>query len=1216
MSKGWSGSTSVGYNNLITSLQTKFGTAEITKSPLVLDLDGDGVETISKSAGIHFDQDKNGFAETSGWVGKDDGLLVWDRNGNGAIDDGSELFGNNTVLASGVKAANGFQALAELDTNKDGKVDAKDTAYASLRVWKDTNQNGITDAGELLTLAQAGVKSLNTGYTAQSVTDAQGNQHLQAGSFTKTDGTTSKVDDVWFAVDTVRTVDENLVAVSADIAALPDLAGFGNVHSLHQAMARDTTGRLKSLVQQYAGTTDPTARKAVLTTLIYAWAGVENVDPLSRAAKLYYGNVIGDARKLATLEAFLGEGYLGTWCWGARDPNPHGKAAPILLDAFDQLAAFMDGQLMTQTVYKPLYDGIGLTWNAAGNSLELDVSALVAKLRADYAASAPAGTAKLADFAANLKTLGDFGGQVLDKLHAAGKPLGTGLDFMLAYAGQTLVQGDANANTLSGADGRDDVLLGLAGNDTLNGLGGNDVLDGGAGDDTLSGGAGSDTYLFAKGSGQDIIADNGGTGDTDTLSFGAGIKASDVAVKRIGTDLVFTLAGGTDKVTVQNWYGNANNQLEKITFEDGTTWSGADVAAMGVTQVGTTANDVMNGSDAYGDVLRGLAGNDTLNGNGGDDTLDGGDGNDVLDGGYGYDTLIGGAGNDVLGGVAYGSDWYGGTWSSSGSIGNRYLGGVGNDVLRGTAYGDSYEFALGDGQDVIQEQAQWGGNDVLKFGAGITAANVAVSRNGTDLVFSLAGGTDKVTVQNWYGSSSNQLEQIQFADGTVWSGAVVHAQGLALSGTAGNDVMNGVDAFGDNLKGLAGNDTLNGNGGDDTLDGGDGNDVLDGGYGADTLIGGGGDDVLGGASGSADYYGSTYNPGTYAWNSSRYVGNRYVGGVGNDVLRGTAYGDSYEFGLGDGQDIIQETGSAGYSDILKFGAGITAANVAVSRSGTDLVFTIVGGTDKVTAQNWYGSSGNQLEQIQFADGTVWSGAAVHAQGLALSGTAGNDVMNGVDAFGDNLKGLSGNDTLNGLGGDDTLDGGDGNDVLDGGHGADTLIGGAGDDVLGGAYGSADYNGGNYNPGLYAWNVSSYVGNRYIGGTGNDTLRGTYYGDTYEFGLGDGQDIIQETGSAGYSDILKFGAGITKDQIWLRRTGNNLEVSIIGTADKTTIANWYSGAAYHVEQLKTTDGKTLLDSQVDSLVQAMASFAPPAAGQMSLPPAYQTALAPVLAANWK
>ena len=87
-------------------------------------------------------------------------------------------------------------------------------------------------------------------------------------------------------------------------------------------------------------------------------------------------------------------------------------------------------------------------------------------------------------------------------------------------------------------------------------------------------------------------------------------------------------------------------------------------------------------------------------------------------------------------------------------------------------------------------------------------------------------------------------------------------------------------------------------------------------------------------------------------------------------------------------------------------------------------------------------------------------------------------------------------------------------------------------------------------------------------------------------------------------------------MWFRQVSNNLEVSVIGTADKFTINSWYAGAANHVEQFKTSNGKTLLDSQVQNLVSAMAAFAPPAAGQTTLPSNYQTALAPVIAANWQ
>ena len=80
-------------------------------------------------------------------------------------------------------------------------------------------------------------------------------------------------------------------------------------------------------------------------------------------------------------------------------------------------------------------------------------------------------------------------------------------------------------------------------------------------------------------------------------------------------------------------------------------------------------------------------------------------------------------------------------------------------------------------------------------------------------------------------------------------------------------------------------------------------------------------------------------------------------------------------------------------------------------------------------------------------------------------------------------------------------------------------------------------------------------------------------------------------------------------------GNNLEVSVIGTTDKLSLTNWYLCSQYHVEQFKTSDGKTLLDSQVQNLVSAMAGFSPPAAGQTTLSASYQASLAPVIAANW-
>jgi hypothetical protein len=122
--------------------------------------------------------------------------------------------------------------------------------------------------------------------------------------------------------------------------------------------------------------------------------------------------------------------------------------------------------------------------------------------------------------------------------------------------------------------------------------------------------------------------------------------------------------------------------------------------------------------------------------------------------------------------------------------------------------------------------------------------------------------------------------------------------------------------------------------------------------------------------------------------------------------------------------------------------------------------------------------------------------------------------------------------------------------------------------------------------------------------------------SYAFGLGYGADTVQENdATAGNTDVLSFASGVATNQLWFSHTGNDLAISIIGTADKMTVQNWYLGSPYHVELIKTSDNKVLFDTQVEALAQAMAGFTPPAMGQTSLTTAQQTALAPVLAANW-
>ena len=138
-----------------------------------------------------------------------------------------------------------------------------------------------------------------------------------------------------------------------------------------------------------------------------------------------------------------------------------------------------------------------------------------------------------------------------------------------------------------------------------------------------------------------------------------------------------------------------------------------------------------------------------------------------------------------------------------------------------------------------------------------------------------------------------------------------------------------------------------------------------------------------------------------------------------------------------------------------------------------------------------------------------------------------------------------------------------------------------------------------------------------GGAGNDYLLGGLGNDIYSFGRGDGVDtLIDDDAAAGNSDVLRLDADVGHDQLWFAQNGNNLEVSVLGGAGTVVVKDWYLGSAHHIERIEAGNGKVLLEGQVQNLVAAMSSFAPPAAGQFTLPSAYQASLSPVLAANWQ
>ena len=688
-------------------------------------------------------------------------------------------------------------------------------------------------------------------------------------------------------------------------------------------------------------------------------------------------------------------------------------------------------------------------------------------------------------------------------------------------------------------------LEGTNTDDVLIGGAENETLIGYEGNDILDGGVGDDTYIFNLGDGNDVIKDVKGN---DTLRFGTGITADNITIEANATDMFIRFESG-EVLTIDNWYSGNSSRIENIVFDDGSSLDTAQIIAqMDIT--GSDGDDVINHryqihnqgvNYALGD------GNDTLNAGGGDDVLNGGLGDDMLDGGNGDDTYI---------------------------------------------------FNLGDGNDVIKDAR---GNDTLRFGAGITADNITIEANATDMFIRFESG-EVLTIDNWYSGNSSRIENIVFDDGSSLDTAQIIAQ-MDITGSDGDDVINhryqihnqGVNyALGD------GNDTLNAGGGDDVLNGGLGDDMLDGGNGDDTYI----------------------------------------------------------FNLGDGNDVIKD---ARGNDTLRFGAGITADNITIEANATDMFIRFESG-EVLTIDNWYSGNSSRIENIVFDDGSSLDTAQIIAQ-MDITGSDGDDVINHryqIHNQGVNYALGDGNDTLNAGGGDDVLNGGLGDDMLDGGNGDDTYIFNLGDgnDVIKDSRGNDTLR---FGAGITADNITIeanatdmfirfesgevltidnwYSGNssrienivfddgssldtaqiiaqmditgsdgddvinhryqihnqgvNYALGDGNDTLNagggddvlngglgddmldGGNGDDTYIFNLGDGNDVIKDSRG---NDTLRFGAGITADNITIEANATDMFIRF-ESGEVLTIDNWYSGNSSRIENIVFDDGSSLDTAQI-------------------------------------
>ena len=681
--------------------------------PLILDLAGDGFNVASKVDGTHFDLDVNGYAEKINWT-KTDGYLCLDLNGNNKIDNGRELFGDSTLLEDNKEAKNGFEALAQYDLNGDGVIDSNDEIFDKLKIWVDTNGNGDS-TGELVSLKELGIISISLNFETNAEKINSEAHITDVASVVFEDGTIRNIGELWVSADLYDTIstDSNVV-ISDEISALPNVRGFGNIRSLHDAMALDETGRLKTLVEKFTSTYDVDAKKACVTDILYMLCGAEEISEDSRGKYI-------DAKHLAVIETAMGKDY-----YGANGKNPNSLAAPKLEEIFDSINNMYFNLINAEASIKPYIALLRCKVDDNGNRI-IDTSLVQSLIDVMYKSGFESSDHDLYSIASFLKSMNDSGVKGYDNFII--ENISKGHTNVLSNIAN-FVYSDEN-NVFSGGNSTD-FFIGNDVGEVVQTSGGNDIIIAGKGIDTLKGGQGSDTYIFNLGDGNDVIDEKRSNGK-DKVVFGEGIKAEDVKVTRDGNDMVLVVGSKGDTLRITSQYTDSYSQIESFEFADGTVKTSGDyfnsTLTMKVSGKYSDPDDYAKGTT----IIIGSEETDEIHGNGR---------TDIIYGGKGTDKLYGESGNDEL------------------------HGDTGNDELYGGNGDDTYVFNLGDGNDVIDEKRSLG-KDKVVFGEGIKAEDVKVTRDGNDMVLVVGSEGDTLRITSQYTDSYSQIESFEFADGTI-----------------------------------------------------------------------------------------------------------------------------------------------------------------------------------------------------------------------------------------------------------------------------------------------------------------------------------------------------------------------------------------------------------------------------------------------------------------
>lgn len=1126
--------------------------------PLILDLDGDGIQTTTLSNGFYVDISSTGFANKIAWVSGNDGILGIDLNNNGLIDDGSELIGAQQAYAPGTDS---FIALSTFDSNHDGAISAADAMFSQLIVQQADGKNK--------SLSELNISSISLAKNNTNILDAWGNVQSSISTFTRSDNSTGSIASYVLQQDTWDTKQVNLLPLSSNVAALPDANGSGFVMNLSQAIQADTTGQLQSLLQSFLTETNLEQQDRYLDQLLIKWTNSENAP----AALHMDGKVFNVIKKFAGVSelTFPGTGNV-----------PGFEHQLILEPIYTSIKNAVYGQLMFSD-NGPLSDiatilGEDSFYDLATDTRQFNLDRVGSYLL-NLDATAPASASyKMSEFLRSVQGLDLISESNFQSFYSnisANSPAlkevidnfgvnpsyhldGTTIDrsrvtidesvtsfgnstYAVLGSGNVIYRGSGTDTWLTTQTGSYDIAVGGGTNRIYLGSGAATISAAGADVTYIQGNIGDNHLNFSQGTG--VMSFRAGNVNlqphTDSVSFGAGLNFSSVALSAQGSDLVVQFGSSSDQLILRGELAKSfAKQISSFSFADGTTLTAAQFGQAGLTFNAADSGLTYDHSGSYvRETINLSASNSTfsvgtednvLNISGNADFVAGGNGDNTYNVTGSGNTILAGSGDNIVNSGGFFNQFFlGSAVAGVSGIGDNTVldTGVGNQfwlnpgstqtgtanitvgtnagVHLGTGHVD-LNIAMGTGTTVVSRTGPAftpGDSDTIHFGAGITQSSLyfwappVASGQVTqyDLNIDMASG-DKVVLSGGLAGGAERVENFTFADGSSLTLDQVLAQGVHV--IAFTDPFFGGPTINRNFATWKEIVTIVGNNGFVTE--GSGDDAIED-RGSNNFI-------------NANGGNNTIKVGT----NSNILSN-----LGTNAIT---------VGTGSGTTHIQLGGALGGlfnngNDSIIFSAGISESDVFASFLDEDTLQIDLASGDHIVIDGQY-LSNNGLRQVStftFADG----------QSFSLQQLLDNSVVvinNTLDNVTVDRSASTFNETINNSGHFDTILLGGGTTTVNDTGSDNTIYGGTGSAVINASANSSIF------VGSGSVNINAASGDAIHGGAGDALI-------TVAAGVA-GVQIFEQTagtGANGFDSVVLSGA-VSVDEFTLSSVGKDLTLT--------------------------------------------------------------------------